>query len=137
MARHAFAQLHQRVLNVARFLRVVDVLIEFAVGERAAEPRAVPEQKRQQHDCPGDHKEEDAVADRHASALEIGVLDNGRRRSHEFLIPRYRRRARAADGDNATWRTAPAGWWRRALPRRSTRHWRADDRPRAGMVRWS
>src|SRR5213595_3657912 len=65
MFRHAFADLHQRVLNMARLLRVLEILTDLLVRELPSEPGVPPEQKGHEHDQPRGHEEQDAIAGGH------------------------------------------------------------------------
>src|SRR6266404_6988114 len=62
MPRHAIAQLHKSMLNVARMFFVVQVFADLLVGERAPKPRAPPEQERHKHDEPGRKEKDQAIA---------------------------------------------------------------------------
>ena len=47
--RKPLADLYERVLRVTRFAAIGEVGVEIGVAELAAEPGAVPEEKRQQY----------------------------------------------------------------------------------------
>ena len=57
--RDPFADLNQRVLRVAGFRGIGKVLIDIRVGELAAEPGVVPEEKREQHQQDGEEGNEE------------------------------------------------------------------------------
>ena len=65
VAVHALANLHERMLDVARLGFIVQILGQFGIAERRAKPGAMPEQKRHQHNDPSYEKEEQAIAARH------------------------------------------------------------------------
>jgi len=52
MLAHAFAELHERMLDVTWMLVIVQILADLFVRELAAKPRAPPKQEGHQHDQP-------------------------------------------------------------------------------------
>jgi len=71
-ALHAFAKLHKGVLYVAGVLLIVEVFAELLVRELAAEPGIPPEEKRHEHDEPGDEEKKKTIACRHATGARRG-----------------------------------------------------------------
>src|SRR6202044_1379042 len=67
VVRDAFADLHQRLLNVPRLLVVVQVSSQLLVCKLPPEPRVPPEQKWHQHDQPAGDEEKNLLVARHAS----------------------------------------------------------------------
>ena len=59
--RHAFAHLHQRMLDVPRLLVVVQILSQLLVREMASKPRVPPEQKRHEDDKPAGGKKQNLL----------------------------------------------------------------------------
>src|SRR5277367_48943 len=68
MPTHAFAQLHKRVLDVARMLVVVQIFPDLLIRELPSEPGAPPKQERHQHDQPCSEEEEQTIARGHPMA---------------------------------------------------------------------
>src|SRR6266852_352806 len=84
-ASHALAELHERVLDVARMLFIVEEFGDLLVGEPAAEPGVPPKQERHEHDQPGGEENEEAAARGHfvmrrGSRLRRGVFCDDFRR---------------------------------------------------------
>src|SRR5580692_6489774 len=68
MPTHAFAQLHKRVLDVARMLAVVQIFANLLIRELPSKPGAPPKQERHQHDQPRSEEEEQTIARGHPMA---------------------------------------------------------------------
>src|SRR5258708_36499990 len=64
-APHALTQLHERMLDMARMLFIVEKFGDLLIGEPAAEPGVPPKQKRHEHDQPGSQEKEEAAARGH------------------------------------------------------------------------
>ena len=65
-ARDALANLHERMLDVARVLVVRQVLRDLLIGKLAAEPGVPPKKERKQHDEPRGEIKKQARARGHA-----------------------------------------------------------------------
>src|SRR6266852_2114999 len=66
MAAHAFADLHESVLDVARMFVVIQVFGDLLIRNLASEPRVPPKQKRHEHDQPCSEEKKYAIARGHA-----------------------------------------------------------------------
>src|SRR6266850_7838511 len=73
-APHALTQLHQRMLDVARMLFVVEEFGDLFIGELAAEPSVPPEQKGHEDDQPGREENEETAARGHFVMRRGGSL---------------------------------------------------------------
>ena len=74
----ALADLHQRVLDVARLLVIAKILVQLLIRELASEPGIPPEKKRHQHDQPCSEEKQKTIARGHA-AMRLGWLFRERR----------------------------------------------------------
>src|SRR5476649_212256 len=82
MAREALADLHQRMLRVARLGAVRKVPVQIRVAQLAAEPGSIPEEKRERH------QRQDEQRDQKVSSSAGTAVRRGRLWSHpKLMIP--------------------------------------------------
>src|SRR5713101_3378298 len=66
VAAHAFADLYQRMLDVAGMLLVLQILGDSVVGELASEPGVPPEQEGHEDNQPCRHEKQETIPRGHA-----------------------------------------------------------------------